>query len=284
MELVGLYYGTVSAVQEIQLLFGGGVTIPDIFIYGLIGVAIWAALFIMQGFGLRMMATRRGMEKTWRAFVPFVNILLMGELAGTCSFFGKPIKRAGLLAMIFQIIATLVLGVQMAAQVYLYVAHGVPTVVNNVEVWNGLTGFSLTVYNVYNVLAIFASLAQILCEVMFLILLIGLYKNYAFKNHMIFAFLGLLIPVSRMIIIFVIRKNKYVNYDDMMRARREAYIRQQQQYQQQYNQGGFGSYNNGYGTPERPQAPTPDDPFEEFGSSGNTGNQRADEPFDDIFN
>ena len=282
MELIGLYYGTVSAVQEIQLLYGSGVAIPDIFLYGLIGVAMWAALFILQGFGLRAIANRRGIQKTWRAFVPFVNVLLMGELAGTCSFFGKPVKRAGLLAMIFQIIATLVLGTQMVAQVYLYVAHGVPAVVNGMEVWQGLKGFSWTVFQVYNVLYYFASLAQILCEIMFFILLIGLYKNYNYKNHMIFGFLGLLVPVSRMIIIFVLRKNKYINYDDMMRARREAYIRQQQQYQNQYGQGGFGY--NGYDAPRAPQQPVDNDPFEEFGGDSDGANtNNNDDPFEDIF-
>ncbi len=282
MELIGLYYGTVSAVQEMQLMFGGGIAIPDIFLYGLIGVAIWAALFVLQGFGLRAMANRRGFKKTWRAFVPFVNILLMGELAGTCSFFGKPVKRAGLLAMIFQIVATLILGTQMAAQVYLYIAHGAPTLVDGIEVWNNLTRFSLVVYNTYNIFSLFASLAQIICEIMFFILLVGLYKNYNYKNHMLFGFLSLLVPVSRMIIIFVLRKNKYINYEELMRARRDAYIRQQQQYGQQYGQGGYG-YNDNYGAPERPQQPVPEDPFEEFGSSGNAGAEKPDEPFDEIF-
>lgn len=282
MELIGLYYGTVSAVQEMQLIFGGGIAIPDIFLYGLIGVAIWAALFVLQGFGLRAMANRRGLEKTWRAFVPFVNILLMGELAGTCSFFGKPVKRAGLLAMIFQIVATLILGTQMAAQVYLYIAHGAPTLVDGIEVWNNLTSFSLVVYNTYNIFSLFASLAQIICEIMFFILLVGLYKNYNYKNHMLFGFLSLLVPVSRMIIIFVLRKNKYINYEELMRARRDAYIRQQQQYGQQYGQGGYG-YNDNYGAPERPQQPVPENPFEEFGSSGNAGEEKPDEPFEDIF-
>ena len=286
MELIGLYYGVVNAVQEIQVLYGVGITIPALFLYGLIGVGIWAILFTLQGFGLRAMAKHRGVKNTWRAFVPFVNILLMGELAGTCTFFGKPIKRAGLLAMIFQIIATVILSTQMAAQIYLYLTHA-PTTQNGVEIWGALTGLALTAYKVYNGLSLFAGLAQIFCEIMFFILLIGLYKNYSAKNYMIFGVLGILLPISRMIIIFVLRKNKYVNYDAMLRARREAYIRQQQQYQQYqnpYNQGGYGGYNNGYGAPERPQQPAPEDPFEEFGFNGNAENQKPDEPFDEIFN
>ena len=170
----------------------------------------------------------------------------------------------------------------MVAQVYLYIEHGVPALENGVEIWHGLTGFSWTVFQVYNVLAYFASITQILCEIMFFILLIGLYKNYNYKNHMIFGFLGLLVPVSRMIIIFVLRKNKYINYEDMMRARREAYIRQQQQYQNQYGQGGFGY--NGYDAPQASQQPVDDDPFEEFGGNrdgANTNNN--DDPFEDIF-
>jgi hypothetical protein len=83
----------------------------------------------------------------------------------------------------------------------------------------------------------------------------------------------------------------------MMRARREAYIRQQQQYQQ----GGFGSpYGNPYGNPygrnsygqgtSQPSGnPAQEDPFAEFGASGNTQNGntnsgKAEDVFDDIFN
>ena len=110
---------------------------------------------------------------------------------------------------------------------------------------------------------------------------------------MLLGLLSLFIPVSRMVVIFVLRNNKYVDYEAMMRARREAYIRQRQQYQQ----GGFGSpYGNpngqngyGQGTSQPYGNPAQEDPFAEFGTSGNTQNGntnsgKAEDVFDDIFN
>ena len=91
-------------------------------------------------------------------------------------------------------------------------------------------------------------------------------------------------PVSRYVIVFLLRKRVAVDYDEYVRKRREEFFRRQQQY---YSQ--FGGYNNPYGRPpyqggsyyagtqtpyqnpngqtaQQPQPPKNEDPFEEFSS------------------
>ncbi|MBP3434327.1 MAG: hypothetical protein J6K50_03545, partial [Clostridia bacterium] len=112
------------------------------------------------------------------------------------------------------------------------------------------------------------------------------YKKYYPKNYLVLGMLSLFIPLSRFVIVFVLRNRNAVDYDAYMRARREAYMRQQQQYRNTYGNpygGGYGSpYNNPYGNPyggnpyaqqPRPQQ-EPEDPFSEF--SGGKSTSSAD--------
>lgn len=290
MELIALFDGIVGSVMEIQQLNGGGIVVPTVFYYGLIGVLIWAGLFALQGVALHTMATRRNLKKPWRAFVPFVNLLLMGELAGKCHFFGKRIKRAGLWLMIAQIVATILMLLHTLAQVYLYTVCGAPQVSpqTGLQYWTGLSGFSLVAFRVCNICSYIAPIAQLFYEVLLFIVMVSLYKNYSHKNHMLFGVLCFLIPISRMIVLFVLRKNKYVDYDAYMRARREAYMRQQQQYNPYGNPSPYGApRQNPYEDSARsnqPQTP-PEDPFEEFSSQpGDKKTDGKDDVFEDILN
>ena len=107
------------------------------------------------------------------------------------------------------------------------------------------------------------------------VMIIGLYKKYSVRNHMTLAFLNLFIPLSRFIVIFILRTNQPVDYEALMRARREAYIRRQQYYNNPYGQN---PYSRGYAQPQQPsqqpQTP-PEDPFEEFSSENKENNQNT---------
>ena len=39
-----------------------------------VAFGVWLALFILHGIGIAEMAKRRGIDKRWMAFVPFVNL------------------------------------------------------------------------------------------------------------------------------------------------------------------------------------------------------------------
>ena len=109
----------------------------------------------------------------------------------------------------------------------------------------------------------------------------GILRRYVPKNYMILSFLTLFVPLARFIIIFVVRKRKAIDYEAYIRARREAYMRSRQQYQNPY---GYGNpYGNPYANPYAPpQNPTQnstskeDEPFAEF--NGGSQTQETEQP------
>lgn len=281
MEIFGLYQAFAYPLINFNIL-----DVTTGFIVGLCaGFAVWLTLFILQGFGLYTMAKNRGIAKCALAFVPFANIWLMGKMAGTCDIFGHPIKRAGLYTMLLQILVTIFSGACIAAEMYLYIGHGMPQIEGVLETpyW-GLTGFAGFVEEFYSLSNFLYSIPELVYTIFMMILLMGLLKQYSPKNYSGLALLSLFVPEARFIAIFVLRKRKAIDYDAYMRARREAYLRQRQQYQNQYG----NPYNNPYGNPygnsygngghynspmqDTPPAP-PEEPFAEFG----TGNQQNGE-------
>ena len=157
--------------------------------------------------------------------------------------------------------------------------------------------------------------------ILLFILLTGLYKKYYAKGYLILSWVGLFLPVSRYIVVFVLRNNKAIDYEAYMRAKREEYMRRnpygpygpyggpynpgnqgpynQGPYNQgPYNQGPYnqGSYNqgpygqSGNGTPGQ-SGSAADDPFAEFapGASSGTdasgkGDKKENKDDDDLFN
>ena len=108
--------------------------------------------------------------------------------------------------------------------------------------------------------------------------MISLLKKYYAKNYMMLSFVQLFLPLARYIIIFAVRKNKAVDYNEYMRSRYEEFVRRQQAYRGNPYGGAYGGpYGNPYGNPQNPygapQRPQ-DDPFGEF----------SNEPFSDMRN
>lgn len=279
MELYQLY----NAATLIFALFVG--TEATALTGGLIvGASVWAALFLLQGFGLYKMAKNRGLKRKGLAFIPFANVWYIGKLAGDCNVFGQRMKRAGLYTMIAQIVSTLLCGVAIAMELYLYIVEGAPQYDDLGVFWINLTGFSATAEKIYAISGYVLPIFQLVYEILMLILLFGLYKKYYPKNYMFLGILSLFIPLSRFIVIFVLRNRKAIDYEAYMQARRDAYMRQQQQYYNTYGNpyGGYRSYGdpynqNGYNQPQRPE---PEDPFTEFG--GKKEGADTNGPFDDF--
>ncbi len=254
----------------------------------IVGFALWSAFFILQGVGLYRMAKNRGMKKKALAFVPFVNIWYIGKLAGECKVFGHKMKHASVYAMIAQIFATLVSALYIASELYLWLGHGTPTEVGEGLLitydWLGLTGFAAAVEKFYcDYASMLMMIFQTVFGILMLIVLMSLFKKYAPKNYFLFSFLSLFIPISRFILIFVVRNRRAIDYDAYVRAQREAYMRRQQYH---YGYGPYGNpYNNpygnpygqnAYGAPQGQQAP-PEEPFGEFGNG-----KKDDSPFEEF--
>ena len=285
MELYNFY----NIATLITSLFKG--TERFLPIYGsVVGVLFWVVAFILQGVGISTMAKNRGIKNRGLAFVPFVNILYIGRLAGECQFFSQRVKRAGMYAMIAQIITTLFTIAMIAAEIYLWMMHGVPQTEPQLGLsyWPGLTGFSRTVSEFYDLSGYLLSIFQLICGVLLVILLMSLYKKYEPRNHFALSMLTLLAPISRFFIIFAIRKRKAIDYEAYMRARRDAYVRRQQYYNpynNPYNRSGGNPYGDGqygqnpyangqhgqnpYGQSAEQNSAQPEEPFSEFSSSSN---------------
>ena len=239
-----------------------------------VGFSIWLVFFILQGFGLSAMAKKRGLKKRWLAFIPFANIWYIGKIAGECNVFGQRMKRGGLYTMLAQIFTTILGLLIYSSLVYLFVVEGPPeTDQFGFPFWVNLTGFSAVAYKFYGISQYILPIFQLVYEVFMLILLIALYKRYAHRNYFILSMLALFVPVSRFIVIFVLRNRNGIDYDAYMRARHEAYMRQQQQYGGYnpyyggYNRNPYGNpYNNPYGNTQNAPKP-PEDPFGEFGNA-----------------
>ena len=263
-------------------------------------LGIWALLYVLQSFGLYYMAKKQGLEKRYLAFIPFASTLYMSKLAGKCSFFGRPMKYAGVYAMIAQILCTVIISMVIAAEMYLYIGCGhllqeLTEKIGNVEVvtgvyWTNLTGFGLITYNFYRYSSYIVSIFELAYEVLMLVVVIALLKKYTPKNYFPLSFLALFVPISRYIIVFAFKNKQPVDYEAWLARRRADYIRRQQQYNSYGNPygnpygGGYGNpYGNPYGAPQNGQnsqdgqnAPS-DDPFEEFSSTPASNNtQNAD--------
>ena len=263
-------------------------------------LAVWLGFLVMQGFGLYTMGKKRGMTKKWMAFVPFLNILFLGKLVGECDVFGQKMKRAGIYTMIAQIVTTLLSAASIASLYYLVIVHGEPQYTAlDMPFWSGLTGFAKFVEEFYSISYYILMIVELVTIILMAILLMGLYKQYSPRNYMLFGMLGIFIPASRFIIIFVLRNKKAIDFEAYMKARREAYIRQQQEYYNRYgNQYGpnnpygnpYGRPNNPYGNPygnpyaNQPQNPSkpPEEPFAEFASETDKKEESAGSPFEDI--
>ena len=297
-------YSTAQNILEMffDKQFQGQPTIVALFWALGIGAAIWLPLFILQGVALYTMAKRQKLTRKWMAFVPFLNILCLGKIAGECSFFGRKMKNAGLYALLAQILATLVNVLLLASVFYLLIVYGEPTeaveILYGIEIpyktWptatSGLGKVACVYYeHAYDFLAIFG----LVYDILMFILVIATLKKYNPRNHFALSFLSLIVPLSRPIILFVLRNREPIDYEAMMRARREAYMRQQQQYYGQYGNpygrpnGGYGNpygnphgnpYGNPYGAPNpnQNQTPTPpEEPFEEFSSTEGSGSSTS---------
>lgn len=253
----------------------------------LLGAGIWFVLFLLQGFGLYKMAKNRNIKRKWLAFMPFANIYYMGKLAGETNVFGQRVKRAGLYAMIGQIISVIFCALAISSFMYLCIVEGEPAFTESgYPDFGELVGFSKKVQKFYDISGYIIPIFILMYRIFMLILLNGLYKKYAPKNYFPLLFLSFVLPESRFIVIFVLRNKKAIDFEAYMRARREAYMRQRQYHQ----------YGNPYGNPyQNPYGQNPynqgqnqqngqskqDDPFAEFSSdkkpnSGDSGQTKSD--------
>lgn len=263
-------------------------------------VLVWVVLEFFLSFGLYRMGKKRKIGKYFMAFIPLVNMLYAGKLAGDGEFFGQKMKHIGVFVMVTRTLLFLVGAFTIFVETSLYMNY-VPTVMNNTLIFlktNGSepTGKLARFFIGYdNISTMLLSILELAYTVLLFILASSLFRQYAPSSSMFLAFLSLFIPVSFPIVVFVLRNKKPINYAEYIRKKREAY----------YNRYGGGGYTgNPYGggsmygsgsygtrnddTAANNQKPS-SDPFSEFGSSGDgksdskkNSDSTNDSPFSDI--
>ncbi len=255
---------------------------------GVIVGIIWLALFLLQAFGLSTMAKKRGIKKRWLAFVPFANTYFLGKLTGDCDVFGRKLKHAWLYTLIGQVLTVLLVTGSLGSQVFLYVNEGAPIQTElGATYWQAFThSASVRIYKFYTIASYILPIIELAYEVFLFILLLGLFKQYAPKNYLILGFLTMFVPLSRYIVIFVLRNRKAIDYEAYMRARREAFMRAQQaRYGNPYGNPYQNPYRDPYNAPYNGDRKPPEEPFSEFGTKTETEQERQkmDDTSDDGF-
>lgn len=261
------------------------------------GVGLWLVLQVLLGFGLYAMAKRLGMEKRAMAFIPFVNMLYAGKIAGECRFFSQRMKHAGIPVMIAQILLFAASLFTVVAETTLYMNY-VVTVQGNSVVYTTESGGEPTsvlanfFINYDNASVWILSVLELVYTILLFILASGLFRKYSPASYMFLSCLTLFLPSSFAIVVFALRNRKAVDYEAYIRKRNEAYYRR-------YGGGGNGNpYGGGTYGSQRSEDPfkeegtsAPEDPFGEFGGAQNgdknggthgDGNGGNDSPFSDI--
>lgn len=215
---------------DVILLFGSGFP-SEVGIGATIVMAvICLALFILRGIGLYALASRAGYKRPWIAFLPFFNSYLMGRLAGDVSFLGKRIKKIPLFYAVAELLTCVAYGLQIVAQLVLCLSGAV----YNAELgWQNVMDPVGWAYYMDGVIDYVVPILWLLYSFCFIVVLFAFFRRYAAKNALIFSVASVFIPVCQDILIFVVRKNKPVDYAAYMHARQEAQYRR---YRARYGQ------------------------------------------------
>lgn len=227
------------------------------FWYLLIPCIIYLTLLILGGLGLFRMASRRGIKYKWRAFIPFVNTYLLGDIAGkNCTFFGARLKLAKLWVTICEVLAVIAGGFAIFCTIFLY--SGYFEGVRSLEESKYYSGYYYYVWSVekmtvtqkvfyygsFNCYGKIYYLFELLYYVFFVTVIMNVFRRYAPAQSTMFTLLSILFPVEN-IFVFAISGNKEVNYNEYIKAR---YARYRNRYNNPPPYGGYGGYYRGGGS------------------------------------
>ncbi|MGN1052185.1 MAG: hypothetical protein ACI4SH_02200 [Candidatus Scatosoma sp.] len=261
------------------------------------GAGVWLVLQVLLGFGLYAMAKRLGMEKRAMAFIPFVNMLYAGKIAGECRFFSQRMKQAGIPVMIAQILLFAASLFTVVAETTLYMNYIVTVQGNSVVYTTGSGGEPTSAlanfFIAYDNAAVWIlSVLELVYTILLFILASGLFRKYTPASYMFLSCLTLFVPSSFAIAVFALRNRKAVDYEAYIRKRNEAYYRRYgggngNPYGNPYGGGTYGSQSSEDPFKEAGEASRENDPFSEFGgaSDGKNGggtDGADDSPFSDI--
>ena len=243
-------------------------------------LGVYLILLVFGGIGLSKLAKKQGLKHRWMAFLPFLNTYYAGKLAGETQFFGQKMKRVGLYAMISEI---LYVGLQLFVLIAVIISFFPQYRILELEdgILSGVPNedaMPAWIMPAIDYGSLVAYLLWFFVIVFFCVLYVSFFRKYYARGPILLAFLSAVLPF-RGFTIFAVRNNAPVDYNDYIRRRTQAYMRNNG-YQPPYGPG-----NGGYGS----GGPQNDDPFEGFGgpsggsSSGSSSSPSSDDdPFSEF--
>lgn len=230
----------------------GGVSVKELYImFGVAGAA-YLICMIFGGLALYAIAERAGIKHSWLGFIPFANTYYAGKVTGETLFFGKRMKRAGLYAMLAEIVYTaieilsLVTSVLIASPEYYetnYMEGSSTLALNLASVPQGIRWMA----GASNWLSIASLVADLVMIVLLCAVYNGFYRKYSPRNAYMMTVFSVLLPV-RSFLMFAVRNNAPVDFDEYMKERLEQVMRSAGMTVQEVKK--------------------PEDPFNDFADSG----------------
>ncbi len=203
------------------------------------------AFYLLRAFGLYALAKRQNLDKPWLCFLPIVWLFFAGKLMGTIIIGGKPYKGFALLATIVfgvgEILSLVTLFLAYFPLVGYYFSGGEVCLADAVIYENVLGGMGyvpyafnsgaiyvkkyiaypygnyITVKNVVTILSLFVDVLSIANLVFSLLIFVGLFRKFWPQHYILATVLSVmgLFPIM----VFIIRKNKAINFNDYIRSR-----------------------------------------------------------------
>ena len=265
------YFEFLQIPQYImQFLRGGasgGISLYELYILFAVAGGAYLVCLLLGGLALFTMAERAGVKHSWLGFIPFANTYYAGKVAGETPFFGRNMKRAGLYAMLAEIVYSLLEICSLIASVLLsnpayyetnYIENSATLIFDVERVPAGLQ-WMVSGANWFAILGIVANLVML---VLMCAVYNGLFRKYSPKNAFVLTVVSVLLPV-RAFVLFAVRNNTPVDYGEYMKERFEQVMRS------------AGVEFKG----ER----TADNPFSDFENKPSSPFSEFDDPVDDPF-
>lgn len=264
-----------------------GIELSRLIIFVIIGLAIAIGLYLLRSFGLYKLASKKGIDKAYIAFIPFVWIYVVCKLIGEVKVFNKDYSHFSTLISVvfaFSQIAILVSNFLWYFPVVGYVfAEGsnaaitIPSITDVTNLggqwyWTGefLVGNNVTsliypysnptlVYKILTWLDLFNGLLEIVILFMTISIYIALFRKY-WPQHFLLAsvlsIFGLFAPL-----VFIIRNNNAVKWSEYTRSKYNYYTpypTDRSQYEQKQNntESPFSEFSD--------KSTKNEDPFSEF--------------------
>lgn len=237
----------------------------------LISAGVYLIAYVFRAVGLFTLAKRAENRRAWFAFVPLLNSYLLGELAGDCVFATLKIKRIGLWYCLAEGAACVAYLLSDIATTTLY--RNGANYNYDVGSWQNVSGNLLWAQNMDAILSYVLLFLELVYLFFFVLAVITFFRKYAARNALLFSIASVFVPVVGSVLVFAVRNNTPVNYEQYVRAKREAYYHQtHQNYQNGETQDPYRSRNDSAGT----QPSYEGDVFEEFSDSRNGQTNRSE--------